>query len=175
MDKEYNLLNVNNYMFEVKSYSEGYIRCTPCTDLDLEYIKRYLDSIAYKANNIIFDESNKVYSTEFDNNELYRTGIAFIKTTGLLDSKHKLYGLWPTYINDDSMIDFTFDHILKYEFCPQDCYYLSLTEKRQRELKNLTGMDSHHFCKKYGDRLYHLEAHPNLYKCKECLKNENME
>lgn len=61
------------------------------------------------------------------------------------------------------------------EYCPQDCCYLSLTEKRQDELKNITGMTSHHFCKKYNVRLYHLSAHPFLYKCKECLKDENME
>lgn len=59
------------------------------------------------------------------------------------------------------------------KFCPKDCPCLSLTEKRQKELKNLTGMDSHHFCKKYGDRLYHLDAHPNLYKCEACLKELN--
>lgn len=111
MLSEYNILSVNGYMFEVKSYSEGYIKCIPCTDPDLEYVKRFSDSITYKADNILFGSSNKVYSTEFNNNELYRSGLAFIKTTGLLDSKHKLYGLWPTYIHDNGMIEFTFDHI----------------------------------------------------------------
>ena len=90
---EYNLLSVNDYMFEVKSYSEGHIQCLPCNDRDLEYVKRYSNSIAYKAENILFGRSDKVYSTEFNNTELYRSGLAFIKTTGLLDSKHKLYGL----------------------------------------------------------------------------------
>lgn len=59
------------------------------------------------------------------------------------------------------------------EYCPRDCKYLSLTEKRQRELKNLTGMDSHHFCKKYNVRLYHMLAHPDLYKCSECYRDMN--
>lgn len=63
------------------------------------------------------------------------------------------------------------------EYCSQDCVYLSLTEDRQRELKNLTGMTTHHFCNKYKVRLYHLLAHPNLYKCEQCFNNivENLE
>ena len=171
----YNILDVNGYMFEVKSFCEDYlsIECVPCTDRDLDYIKRYVDSMTHKAKNILFNKSDKTYPNEFDNTELYHNGFAFIKTIGLLDFKHKLYGLWPTYISDDGIIEFTFDHLQKDEFCPRDCTYLSLTEKRQRELKNLTGMDSHHFCKKYGDRLYHLEAHPDLHKCEMCLKEPN--
>ena len=58
-------------------------------------------------------------------------------------------------------------------FCPEDCPYLSLTEKRQRELKNLTGIDSHHFCKKYNVRLYHLSEHPNLHMCEQCYNDIN--
>ena len=61
------------------------------------------------------------------------------------------------------------------EYCPQDCCYLSLTEKRQNELKNITGMNSHHFCKKYNVRLYHLLAHPNLYRCEQCLNGNIVE
>ena len=113
----HNVLDVNGYMFEVKSYNEGYIKCMSCTDRDQEYVRRYLDSIIYKADNVLYGKSHKVYSTEFDNTELYPSGHLntplFIKTTGLLDSKHKLYGLWPTCINDDGTIEFTFDHILK--------------------------------------------------------------
>ena len=102
-------------MFGVKSYNEEYlnIKCIPCTDRDRQYVKRYLDSIAYKAENVIFGGSDKTYSTEFNKTELYRGGVAFIKTTGLLDFKHKLYSLWPTHISDDDTVDFTFDYITK--------------------------------------------------------------
>lgn len=114
---KHNILNINGYMFGVKSFSEDYlnIKCVPYTDQDLAYVKRYLDSITHRAENIIYDRSDKAYSTEFDNTELYHNGAAFIKTTGLLDSKHKLYGLWPTHISDDDMVNFTFDHISKEE------------------------------------------------------------
>lgn len=57
-------------------------------------------------------------------------------------------------------------------FCPRDCKYLSLTEKRQRELKNITGIDSVHLCNKYNIRLFHLSREPDLYRCGECIKNE---
>ena len=171
---EHNILSVNGYMFGVESYSEEYlnIKCIPCTDRDRQYVKHYLDSIAYKAENVMFGGSVKTYSTEFDNTELYRSGIAFIKTTGLLDFKHKLYGLWPTHFSDDGMIDFTFDHISKYDFCPETCPYLSLTELRQAELKNITGINSIHKCMKYNERLYHLAALPKLYKCAQCYHEE---
>lgn len=171
---EHTILSINGYMFGVKSFSEDYlnIKCVPCTDQDLAYVKRYLDSITHRAENIIYDRSDKAYSTEFDNAELYHNMFAFIKTTGLLDFKHKLYGLWPTHISDDGMIDFTFDHISKYDFCPETCPYLSLTELRQAELKNITGINSIHKCMKYNERLYHLAAHPKLYKCAKCYHEE---
>lgn len=160
---EHTILNINGYSEEYLN-----IKCIPCTDRDRQYVKRYLDSITHRAESIIYDRSDKVYSTEFDNTELYHDGFAFIKTTGLLDFKHKLYGLWPTHISDDGMIDFTFDHISKYDFCPETCPYLSLTELRQTELKNITGINSIHKCMKYNERLYHLAAHPKLYKCTQC-------
>ena len=58
------------------------------------------------------------------------------------------------------------------EYCPRDCRYLNITEKRQDELKNLTGVNTHHKCMKYNVRLYHMLAHPDLYKCEECFKEE---
>lgn len=58
------------------------------------------------------------------------------------------------------------------QYCPRDCKYLNVTENRQRELKNITGMHTKHKCLKYNQWLYHLLAHPNLYKCYECYKEE---
>ena len=106
----YNILDVNGYKFTVEFYNNGYIRCIPCTDQDREYVKLFLDSISHRAESVLYGVSNKVYSTEFDNCELYHKGIVSIKTTGLLDTKCKLYGLWPTCIIDYGMVEFTFDH-----------------------------------------------------------------
>ena len=61
------------------------------------------------------------------------------------------------------------------EYCPQDCEYLSLKESEQYVLFKKLGSIFPHVCNKYNKRLYHLLAHPDLYKCKECIKNENME
>lgn len=50
------------------------------------------------------------------------------------------------------------------EYCKSDCRYLSITEERQQEgTKNPP-----HICLKYNVRLYHLLAHPYIYKCEQC-------
>lgn len=49
-------------------------------------------------------------------------------------------------------------------FCPPNCAYLIPTEKEQSKDKEK------HLCTKYKERLYHYNAHPNIYRCKECLK-----
>lgn len=57
------------------------------------------------------------------------------------------------------------------DLCPKDCKYLNVTEKRQNELMNLTGMHTKHKCLKYNQQLYHMLAYPDLYKCEECYKD----
>ena len=52
------------------------------------------------------------------------------------------------------------------DYCQRDCEYLSLTEKMQ----NLLNTSQPHVCLKYDTRLYHLLAHPDLYKCEQCYK-----
>lgn len=56
------------------------------------------------------------------------------------------------------------------EYCPTDCEYLSLKESEQASLTKKLGFIPPHICNKYDQKLYHLLAHPKLYKCKECLK-----
>ena len=52
------------------------------------------------------------------------------------------------------------------EFCPRNCKYLNMTEKQQTWLNT----KQHHICTKYDVRLYHLLAHPDLWKCEQCYK-----
>lgn len=56
------------------------------------------------------------------------------------------------------------------EYCPMTCNYLNITEWDQNQLKNSTGETIRHMCLKYDQPLYHMLAHPNLYKCEECYK-----
>lgn len=58
------------------------------------------------------------------------------------------------------------------EYCPRDCRYLSITEERQDAIKGVVKPTPHHICLKYDARLYHLSAHPDLYRCEECIKDE---
>lgn len=57
------------------------------------------------------------------------------------------------------------------EFCPRDCKYLNLTEEKQ----NMLDEPALHKCLKYKVRLYHMLAHPELYRCEECLKETKNE
>lgn len=59
------------------------------------------------------------------------------------------------------------------DFCPRDCEHLSLTEADQSRLHTIRVRA--HFCLKYNTRLYHLTAHPDLYKCKECFEENSNE
>jgi hypothetical protein len=52
------------------------------------------------------------------------------------------------------------------EFCPRNCEHLNMTEKQQVWLNTTKP----HICKKYDVRLYHLLAHPDLYRCEQCYK-----
>ena len=58
------------------------------------------------------------------------------------------------------------------EFCPQDCEYINFSESEQEYVHTLTKRTPPHWCEKYDTRLWHFSAHPNLYKCEECAKNE---
>lgn len=59
------------------------------------------------------------------------------------------------------------------DYCPRDCKHLNITEYQQDMLKgNIPDEYRHHYCLKYGVRLWHLLAHPNLYRCEACLKVE---
>ena len=57
------------------------------------------------------------------------------------------------------------------EFCPRDCEYLNMTEEQQ----DMSKATKPHVCLKYNTRLYHLTAHPDLYKCEECYKENSNE
>jgi hypothetical protein len=54
------------------------------------------------------------------------------------------------------------------DFCPRDCKFLSLTEEQQQQQNR--GNHTPHICLKYDTKLYHLLAHPDLYKCERCYK-----
>lgn len=58
---------------------------------------------------------------------------------------------------------------LHYQYCPQDCKYLNVSEEAQQKLKR---EKVQHKCLKYDVRLYHMLAHPKLYKCGECINDE---
>lgn len=51
-------------------------------------------------------------------------------------------------------------------FCPRDCEHLSITEVEQ----NRCNIHFPHVCLKYDTKLYHLCAHPDLYKCEQCYE-----
>ena len=55
-------------------------------------------------------------------------------------------------------------------FCPRNCEYLNITEAEQESASKRKP----HVCIKYDVRLYHLLAHPDLYRCEQCYK-ENKE
>lgn len=55
------------------------------------------------------------------------------------------------------------------KFCPTNCHWLSLTEFEQDKQK--THRDDH-WCNRHNKRLYHLDAHPSIYKCEECTMSE---
>lgn len=60
---------------------------------------------------------------------------------------------------------------IKSEFCPKDCKYLTLTELQQDNLFKAIHRIYPHMCSKYEAKLYHMWAHPDLYRCEACLKN----
>jgi len=49
-------------------------------------------------------------------------------------------------------------------FC-NECRFLSITEKEQDKLKEKPD----HICEKYDVKLVHLQFHPKILKCHECL------
>ena len=55
-------------------------------------------------------------------------------------------------------------------FCPFNCKWLNVSEAEQMRIKEDSKQMIPHVCLKYEVRLLHLEAHPYLYKCQECLK-----
>lgn len=58
------------------------------------------------------------------------------------------------------------------EYCPRDCEHLSLKESEQANVAKKLGFLPPHVCNKYNKKLYHLLAHPDLYKCNECYYSE---
>lgn len=50
------------------------------------------------------------------------------------------------------------------KYCPPNCNWLVLTEFEQDK----SGIKTPHWCNKYNKRVSHFDAHPNLYKLKEC-------
>ena len=57
-------------------------------------------------------------------------------------------------------------------FCPRNCEHLSITEEQQQQ--HLRGNHMPHICLKYDTKLFHLLAHPDLYRCERCYE-ENKE
>ncbi len=62
------------------------------------------------------------------------------------------------------------------EFCRRDCEHLSITEAEQRKCNN---NHKPHICLRYNTRVFHSRplswcAHPDLFKCEQCYK-ENKE
>lgn len=55
-------------------------------------------------------------------------------------------------------------------FCPFNCKWLNVSEAEQMMIHEDSKQMVPHVCLKHDVRLLHLEAHPHLYKCKECLK-----
>jgi hypothetical protein len=56
------------------------------------------------------------------------------------------------------------------EFCPNNCEHLSITEEKQNFIHMIAGIKPQHRCSKYIKPLYHMLAHPKLYKCEECYQ-----
>lgn len=57
------------------------------------------------------------------------------------------------------------------KYCPRDCQYLYPTEEQQQAIQGaIPWIYKIHRCRKYGCDLKHLDSHPDLYKCKECYK-----
>lgn len=52
-------------------------------------------------------------------------------------------------------------------FCPNDCRYLSITEKQQGMFNR---KDIPHMCKKTKERIIHGEYHPKLIQTEACKK-----
>ena len=50
------------------------------------------------------------------------------------------------------------------KFCPDDCNYLSITEREQVGDKQY----ENHKCTKYNKHVLHLQYHPKLLKLDEC-------
>lgn len=60
------------------------------------------------------------------------------------------------------------------KYCPRDCKYLNITEEQQQSIQGaIPWIYKTHRCRKYNCDLKHLYAHPDLYKCKECYREEN--
>ncbi len=55
-----------------------------------------------------------------------------------------------------------------------ECRHLNITEEEQDRIKSIRKHNTPislqgHFCIKYGKKVQHGHAHPEIYKCKECL------
>ena len=60
------------------------------------------------------------------------------------------------------------------KYCPRDCKHLNITEEQQNMFGGaIDWLYKTHICRKYNVRVFHLGAHPDLYKCKECYREEN--
>lgn len=56
------------------------------------------------------------------------------------------------------------------DFCPAGCEYLSITEEEQNKLQDKPD----HICLKYDKRVKHGAYHPLLFRCRECVVDDNM-
>ena len=50
------------------------------------------------------------------------------------------------------------------KYCKPDCEHLNITEEQQQACTK----NPPHICLRYNVRLYHMLAHPNIYKCEQC-------
>ncbi len=53
-------------------------------------------------------------------------------------------------------------------FCPDNCKYLSITEKEQDEKEG--GWKIPHICNKTGERIKHGQSHPKLIQLESCKR-----
>lgn len=59
------------------------------------------------------------------------------------------------------------------EYCPRDCKHLSITEEHQNMFGGaIDWFYKIHICCKYNERVFHLGAQPDLYRCAKCIKDK---
>ena len=53
---------------------------------------------------------------------------------------------------------------IKMLYCPKNCRFLDPTEEQQQ-----SGDKRVHWCRFWDKRLFHLNSHPQIYRCAACV------